>query len=69
MTFDAMLATIRLRGRSSMALDARKRQQKLAKKAAKRKAVVATKKSLGRWVVWCPMGGNVPVASALSMNA
>src|SRR5499427_10896179 len=30
-----------------MALDARKRQQKLAKKAAKRKAVVATKKSLG----------------------
>src|SRR5713101_8866677 len=30
-----------------MALDARKRQQKLAKKAAKRKAVVATKKSMG----------------------
>jgi hypothetical protein len=30
-----------------MALDARKRQQKLAKKAAKRKAVVATKRSLG----------------------
>ena len=30
-----------------MVLDARKRQQKLAKKAAKRKAVVATKKSLG----------------------
>ena len=30
-----------------MALDARKRQQKLAKKAAKRKAVVAIKKSLG----------------------
>jgi hypothetical protein len=29
-----------------MVLDARKRQQKLAKKAAKRKAVVATKKSL-----------------------
>jgi hypothetical protein len=30
-----------------MALDARKRQQKLAKKAAKRKAVVATKRALG----------------------
>jgi hypothetical protein len=30
-----------------MALDARKRQQKLAKKAAKRKAVVAAKKTLG----------------------
>lgn len=36
-----------------MALDARKRQQKLAKKAAKRKAVVATKKFLGE------MGGFV----------
>jgi hypothetical protein len=48
-----------------MALDARKRQQKLAKKAAKRKAVVAIKKSLGE------MGGLVsrgrqalPTASA-----
>jgi hypothetical protein len=30
-----------------MALDARKHQQKLAKKAAKRKAVIATKKTLG----------------------
>ena len=36
-----------------MAQDARKRQQKLARKAAKRKAVVATKKSLGE------MGGLV----------
>jgi hypothetical protein len=35
------------KGEKSMALDARKRQQKLAKKAAKRKAVVATKKSMG----------------------
>jgi hypothetical protein len=48
-----------------MALDARKRQQKLARKAAKRKAVVATKKSLGE------VGGSVshgrqtmPTASA-----
>ena len=37
-----------------MALDARKRQQKLAKKAAKRKAVLATKKP-----VWS-VGGLVP---------
>src|SRR5215472_8450879 len=39
-----------------MALDARKRQQKLARKAAKRKAVLATKKSA--WSV----GGVVPHA-------
>ena len=37
-----------------MALDARKRQQKLAKKAAKRKATLATKKSAGS------AGGVVP---------
>ena len=40
-----------------MALDVRKRQQKLAKKAAKRKAVVATKKSLGEAGGLCPMRG------------
>ena len=53
-----------------MALDARKRQQKLAKKAAKRKAVVATKKSLARRAVWCPTGGMpCPPPVHQSMNA
>src|SRR5262252_5716238 len=48
-----------------MALDARKRQQKLAKKAAKRKAVVATKKSLGEVGSFVSHGRKVmPVASA-----
>ena len=45
-----------------MALDARKRQQKLAKKAAKRKAALATKKSVAGMV---PHGRHaVPVTSA-----
>ena len=48
-----------------MALDARKRQQKLAKKAAKRKAVVATKKSLGEMGGLASRGRQVlPTASA-----
>ena len=48
-----------------MALDARKRQQKLAKKAAKRKAVVATKKSLGEVGSVVSRGRQtMPVASA-----
>jgi len=48
-----------------MALDARKRQQKLARKAAKRKAVVATKKSLGEVGDFGPRGRQVlPPAGA-----
>ena len=48
-----------------MALDARKRQQKLAKKAAKRKVVVATKKSLGEMGGLASRGRQVlPTASA-----
>jgi hypothetical protein len=46
-------------------MDARKRQQKLAKKAAKRKAVVATKKSLGEMGSLVSHGRQaMPVASA-----
>ena len=48
-----------------MALDARKRQQKLARKAAKRKAVVATKKSLGEASGFGPRGRQaLPAAGA-----
>jgi len=48
-----------------MTMDARKRQQKLAKKAAKRKAVVATKKSLGEMGSLVSHGRQaMPVASA-----
>jgi len=48
-----------------MALDARKRQQKLAKKMAKRKAVVATKKSLGEVGSYVSHGRQtMPTASA-----
>jgi hypothetical protein len=48
-----------------MALDARKRQQKLAKKAAKRKAVLATKKPAWSAGGVVPHGRHaVPVASA-----
>jgi hypothetical protein len=50
---------------SCMALDARKRQQKLAKKMAKRKAVVATKKSLGEVGGYVSHGRQtMPTASA-----
>ena len=48
-----------------MALDARKRQQKLAKKAAKRKAVLATKKPVGSADGVVPHGRHaLPAASA-----
>ena len=48
-----------------MALDARKRQQKLAKKAAKRKAVLATKKPVGSADGVVPHGRHaMPAASA-----
>ena len=48
-----------------MALDARKRQQKLAKKAAKRKAVLATKKPVGSAGSMVPHGRHaMPAASA-----
>ena len=48
-----------------MALDARKRQQKLAKKAAKRKATLATKKPVGSAGGVVPHGRHaLPAASA-----
>ena len=48
-----------------MALDARKRQQKLAKKAAKRKAVLATKKYAGQGESFLsPVGQTLPAVDA-----
>lgn len=48
-----------------MALDARKRQQKLAKKAAKRKAVLATKKYVGQGESFVArVGQTLPAAAA-----
>ena len=53
------------KGEKHMALDARKRQQKLAKKAAKRKAVLATKKYVGEVGGLVPHGRQtMPIASA-----
>ena len=48
-----------------MALDARKRQQKLAKKAAKRKSVLAAKKPVSSAGIMVPHGRHtMPAASA-----
>ena len=53
-----------------MALDARKRQQKLAKKAAKRKATLATKKPVGSAGSMVPHGRHAcPPPVHQSMNA